>query len=292
MATGDIVEFVRASEVAHGVSGDEDNATLSFVCKFSQAPGDAPPDNGDELIRDYIKNNLGTGVNQIPGEWDLMPRGKTRIRQLSPYYYACEVNYAYQAPPIIRESQNETASIRFRTGTRTFTARLANEQRAYNFAGAIHEVHGNAINVVMTKDSLDIKGAQAIHRTQEFDLIYTRDSTFFSESYLTSVTDLVTKVNAAPYRGYARGEVIFMGLEGSVEQTGASSLTYKFAVEKNQDAGTVVDGITVTEAMAGWEKVWVEREEKVDNERKVIAAEAKTVHVYRDFEYGDFSILP
>tara|TARA_Y100000593_G_scaffold25220_2_gene50394 strand:- start:175 stop:1068 length:894 start_codon:yes stop_codon:yes gene_type:complete len=297
MATGDIVEFVRASEVTHGVEGDDDNATLSFVCKFSQASGDAPPDNGDELIRDYIENNLGTGVNQIPGVWDEMPKGKTRIRQLSPYYYKCDVRYAFVTPPVIRDEREGeglgTVSLRFRSATQTFTARVANDQRSYDVNGEIDDPpHGNAINVVQTKDSTEARGAQAFRRVQEFEIQYTRQSVFFSDEYCASVSELVSKVNAATYRGHARGEVTFMGIDGTVESNGSSTLTYRFAIEKNKPAGTVIDGITVVDAMDGWEKVWVERQEEVDEENKVIEAKPKTVHVYRDFEYGDFSILP
>ncbi len=98
--------------------------------------------------------------------------------------------------------------------------------------------------------------------------IYKPETTFqetlhFKESDLTNkykrtLDEMVGTVNDAPWRGYERGEVLFLGVTGSNYQHGnpkTYALTFRFAVrrnEKNVDVGE----FEVVEKN-GWDYLWI-----------------------------------
>jgi hypothetical protein len=99
-------------------------------------------------------------------------------------------------------------------------------------------------------------------------------------------------VNNASFKGFAAGEVKFMGMEGSQRGKGGDwELNFKFAASPNTTSLTVgsITGIV----KKGWEYVWVGYEESVDTlgSDKARAVKVRDVYVERVYDTSDFSTL-
>ena len=283
--------FERASEVTRGVTGDSDTRRHEYIVKLT-----APENEPDNTILVYVSNNTGPGAGEIPGSWDGLPRRKIDIKQLGPIWFVVSVSYGYQKPST---STPETGTVvqQFSVTPKTFKARIAHEQSKYKITGdGVPEEpekneFGNFIQVRTTKDARTIEGDDALVPSQEFTLRYTNLTTFFNTTIMASAMKLSTKVNDDTWYGFEKGTLMFMGVSGDIDANtsdGKTTISYRFAYQENKPAQEIA-GIEIGPSY-GWEKVWVE--EKENPNPNLIGLFAKAVFVYRDFEWGDFSVLP
>jgi hypothetical protein len=96
----------------------------------------------------------------------------------------------------------------------------------------------------------------------------------------------------ASFKGFAAGEVKFMGMEGSQRGKGGDwELNFKFAASPNTTSLTIgsITGIV----KKGWEYVWAGYEESVDTlgSDKARAVKVRDVYVERLYDTSDFSTL-
>jgi len=108
--------------------------------------------------------------------------------------------------------------------------------------------------------------------------------------YKAIIFGLVGTTNQAAFRGFAIGEVLFMGASGSrrgIQDDDDWEVTFRFAASPNK-TGLTVGSITGI-AKGGWECLDVHTCEKYDSGRCVIYPDA--VYIHRVYEPGDFSDL-
>jgi hypothetical protein len=99
-------------------------------------------------------------------------------------------------------------------------------------------------------------------------------------------------VNNASFKGFAAGEVKFMGVEGSQRGKGGDwELNFKFAASPNTTSLTI--GTITGIVKKGWEYVWVGYEESVDTlgSDKARAVKVRDVYVERVYDTSDFSTM-
>lgn len=112
-------------------------------------------------------------------------------------------------------------------------------------------------------------------------------ATACNAAYRAVLKGLTYKTNAAEFRGFAIGEVLFEGATGRRVKGGQFCVTYKFAVSRNESS-IAVGSITVT-AKKGWQYLDVKMKDSTTATRKYqIPAEARVHTVY---DAGDFSTL-
>ena len=100
---------------------------------------------------------------------------------------------------------------------------------------------------------------------------------------------LTGQVNAAVFRGYAAGEVLFQGASGQKRGTGKWEITFKFAASPNK-TGIVIGAISGI-AKKGWEYLWVQYGDDVDVAAKVRIKKPVAVYVEKVYAEGDFATL-
>jgi hypothetical protein len=98
---------------------------------------------------------------------------------------------------------------------------------------------------------------------------------------------LTGRVNHAPFKGFARGEVLFLGASGSQRGTEDWEIAFKFAASPNATDLTVGD-ITGIEKK-GWEYLWVRYADAEDEE--TLIKQPVAAYVERVYEYGNFALL-
>ena len=106
-------------------------------------------------------------------------------------------------------------------------------------------------------------------------------------AYAVTLFRLTGRVNAAPFKGFAAGEVLFLGASGSRRGLEAWEITYSFAASPNA-VNLAVGGI-VGVNKKGWEYLWVRYADVED--QKVLVKQPASVHVERVYESGNFALL-
>lgn len=99
-------------------------------------------------------------------------------------------------------------------------------------------------------------------------------------------------VNTAPFRGFAAGEVLFLGASGSRKGLAVDDpweISFKFAAQPNQSALSVgsITGI----AKYGWDYLWVQYAPDVDPTAKVLVKKPVAVYVEKVYPDGNFTAL-
>lgn len=104
--------------------------------------------------------------------------------------------------------------------------------------------------------------------------------------------NLTGKVNSGGFRGYAGGEVLFMGASGQIRGSGPTAkweVNFKFAASPNRSNFTVGD-INV-DTKKGWEYLWIQYAADVDPAKKVLIKKPVAVYIEKVYEEGNFGAL-
>jgi len=106
-------------------------------------------------------------------------------------------------------------------------------------------------------------------------------------AYKAILFQLTGKVNAAPFKGFAPGEVLFLGASGSQRGTEDWEITFSFAASPNVTDLRVGDITGINKK--GWEYLWVRYAEAEDAD--VLVKQPAAAYVEQVYPYGDFSLL-
>ena len=112
-----------------------------------------------------------------------------------------------------------------------------------------------------------------------------------TNEYKGKLFRLTGKTNNGAWGGFAEGEVLFLGASGSKRGRGDWEITFSFAASPNATGLTVGDISDIDKK--GWEYLWVEYAESVDESAnpKRLVKRPVAVHVERVYEAGDFADL-
>ena len=185
------------------------------------------------------------------------------------------------------DTDDETSSFAFDTGGGTMhrnqslktVAKVPND--APDFNGAIEvDNEGNVNGVDVTMPVLN------------FTETHTMAGSRVSTSYKKSVAALTGTVNRSSFRGFAAGEVLFLGASGQKRSKKASApweITFRFAVSPNQSSLSV--GKLKVSNKKGWDYLWVRYADKVSDNRKNVIKEPVAAYVEQVYPEGDFGNL-
>jgi hypothetical protein len=159
----------------------------------------------------------------------------------------------------------------------TVGAYAAPGQMAPNFRGAIGVTHDSVEGVDVTIP---------VYNFSETHYLATEAVT---GAYKAALFHLTGRVNNAPFKGFAAGEVLFLGASGSKRGKDDWEITFKFAASPNA-SGLVVGEITgITKK--GWEYLWVRYADAEDTDAHVLVKKPVAAYVEQVYPYGNFAGL-
>jgi len=148
---------------------------------------------------------------------------------------------------------------------------------APDFRGAVGATHDSVEGVDIT---VPIYNFSETH--------YLADSVV-TGSYKATLFDLTGKVNNASFRGFAAGEVLFLGASGSKRGDDDWEITFRFAGSPNKTGLTVGDITGIDKK--GWQYMWVRYADAKDATAKAIVKKPVAVYIEKVYEEGNFSGL-
>ena len=204
-----------------------------------------------------------------------------RIQHLGGGIWDVTVHYARKEP---KRQASHSFSFDTSGGTQKITQSLqtigryaAPGKQAPNFHGAIN-VSGDSV------EGIDI--TLPVYNWTE---TYYLPNSQITATYKANLFLLTGRVNDAPFRGFARGGVLFLGASGSKRGTEDWEITFKFAASPNAE-NLVIGDITVP-AKEGWHYLWVRYEDDEDATARTLIKKPRAVYVEQVYYYGDFSLL-
>ena len=190
-------------------------------------------------------------------------------------------NYQAPDPPATGNS-----SFSFEIGTETANIKISPNTISGDAPDArpVPETKGY-INI--TEDGVD--GVDVLVPTYRFSETHYKAVADVDAEYKGAVFALISKTNDASFKGFAAGEVIFLGARGAKRGADDWEITYEFAAAPNATSIAVGD-ITVA-AKKGWEYLWTMNEPADDQDAGVLSREPIAAFVEELYPPGDFSAL-
>jgi hypothetical protein len=141
-------------------------------------------------------------------------------------------------------------------------------------------------------DSNGVNGVDVVVPQLQWQETYDVPSQYVTAEYIRTVAELTGTTNDLQFRGFARGEVLFIGCTGSHEWDdqkgdGPWSLSYRFVASPNVDDEEV--GSITDIAKEGHEYLWVRYEETVGS--STLLKTPKHVYVNKVYKDGNFELL-
>ena len=112
-----------------------------------------------------------------------------------------------------------------------------------------------------------------------------------STKYKKTIAELTGSVNSGQFKGYAEGEVLFLGASGSRRGDSRKDLweiTFKFAVSSNRKNIKVGD-LTISEKK-GWDYLWVRYADDLEDD-KTLVKKPIAAYIEKVYERKDFGLL-
>ena len=190
------------------------------------------------------------------------------------------VRYGMLEPP---ETGDSSFSFDTGGGTQHITQSLATVG-AYSASGPPPNFKGA---VGATRDS--VEGVDITVPVYNFSETHYIDAVLVTGAYKAALFSLTGTVNNAPFRGFAAGEVSFLGAAGSKRGQDDWEISYRFAASPNV-VGLVVGDITGI-AKRGWEYLWVRYQDTEDTDAKMLVKRPVAVYVEQVYPYGNFAGL-
>jgi len=191
------------------------------------------------------------------------------------------VRYGKLEPP---ETGDSTYQFDTGGGTQHITQSLATVGRyappgktAPDFQGAIGVTHDN------------VEGVDITVPVYNFSETHYIDAAAVTPAYKATLFGLTGRVNNGAFKGFAAGEVLFLGASGSQRNQENWEITFRFAASPNI-TGLVIGDITGINKK-GWEYLWVRYADSEDATAKVLVKKPMAVYVEQVYPYGDFAGL-
>ena len=191
--------------------------------------------------------------------------------------WECKVHY-------IEFSSESQFSFDTGGGTQHITQSRANVQRqaapgfvAPNFLGAIG----------VSNDRVD--GTDIIVPVFNFTETHYLADALVDGAYKLALFHLTGKVNGNPFKGFAAGEVLFLGASGSKRGFDDWEITFRFAASPN--AINLSLGAITGINKEGWHYLWIRFVDDEDVAAKSLIKRPVAAYVEQVYDYGNFSSL-
>lgn len=169
-------------------------------------------------------------------------------------------------------------------GTHKITQSLQTMQRKAPAGKTAPDFKG-AIGV--TQD--DVEGVDVTIPVYNFSETHIILASAVTNAYKSKLFALTGKTNNGQFRGFAVGEVLFLGASGAKRGKEDWEISFKFAASPN------VQNLAVGEIQGidkkGWDYLWIRYADSEDAESKTLVKKPLAAYVERVYDSGDFGDL-
>lgn len=236
-------------DLIYMVEGTEDDATVRALVEAT-----IPALYAGLIFQSYHINHEGGGV------WEISARyGKQEAKETG------ESSFSFDTGGVTAHITQSLATV-----------------NSYAASGTAPDCQG-AIGV--TSDS--VEGADVTVPVYNFSETHYLDDALVTGAFKTALFQLTGRVNGGPFKGFAPGEVLFLGASGAKRGNEDWEITFRFAASPNV-TGLAIGPLAGIEKQ-GWEYLWVRYADSEDQNQ--IVKQPIAAYVERVYELGDFGSL-
>jgi hypothetical protein len=243
-------------------SGDTETNELRYLVEFLDDESDV----------------IALVATTAPASIGPMERQAVDVTPLGNMIWECVVTYEGKPDETQYTFETGGATAHITQSLQTIARHAAAGETAPNFQGAIG-VNGDSI------DGTDIT-------VPVYNFTETRkvESSAVTGAYKLALFNCTGKTNNASFKGFATGEVLFLGASGSKTGREHWEIAFKFAASPNVTSLAVGGSITVA-SKKGWEYLWVRFRDAEDGAANALVKTPVAAYVERVYESADFSTL-
>ena len=220
--------------------------------------------------------------SNAPTTHEGLERGEISIEPIGPTQWEATVQYS---PPGAELEEGES-SYSFNTGGETqHITHSKSTVGSYAPADETAPDYDGAIGA--TKDN--VEGVDITVPVYRFSETHIKGDSDVTNAYKGKLFSLTGKTNSGAFKGFAAGEVLFLGASGSRRTKGDWEISFEFAASPNK-TGLSVGSITDI-AKKGWEYLWIRYEDEVDATANALVKRPVAVYVEQVYDEGDFGDL-
>lgn len=188
--------------------------------------------------------------------------------------------YLVSVPYGPRKQETGSFTFRFDTTGATINIKAAKEHIASYPSGAPTNPHKGAIGV--TKDG-KVEGADIVIPALKLIYTFKHPAGVISEGHARALAGVTGMTNAAPFRGFAVGELLYVGSTGEDGSETEASVEYVLVASAN---ATISVGDITGIFKGGHHLLWIEFKNEVDSGKPAVQPER--VHIERVYDPVDF----
>lgn len=225
--------------------------------------------------------------DESPDTYDGLPRQTVSVEPVGPEHWDATVRYGLSTGGGFPQTGESVFAFDTGGGTQhvtqskqTISSHAASGTTAPDFKGAIG----------VTADG--VEGVDITVPVYQFSETHYLSASQVTQGYKSTLFNLTGKVNNGSWKGFAPGEVLFLGASGSRRGTGADAdweITFRFAASPNASGLSVgpIGGIS----KKGWEYLWVRYDDEVDAPAKAMVKRPVAAYVERVYDESSFAGL-
>ncbi len=212
-----------------------------------------------------------------PAFYDGLKRDSFTISTVGGGVWECAVRYVKLEDESQFTFDTGGGNVHITQGLTTVGRYAAPGEVAPNFQGAIG----------VNQDQ--IEGTDITVPVYNFTETHQIDDSLVTGAYKAALFFLTGKVNDGAFKGFARGEVLFLGASGAKRGFDDWEITFRFAASPNI-SGLTLGNITGIDK-EGWHYLWIRFADEEDNDAHTLIKKPIAAYVEQVYEYGDFSGL-
>jgi len=233
--------------------------------------------NDDVEARNALVAGSPSTYDPWGGGWFFLPRDTVSVQPIGEELWEGIVRYGPFTPT------NES-TFAFDTGGGTQHITQSKQTIARYPAGSAPDFKG-AIGV--TADS--VEGVDIAVPVYQFAETHYLPDSVVTPAYRMTLFQLTGRVNVGAFKGFAAGEVLFLGACGARRGYGDWEITFRFAASPNVTNLTIGDITGINKK--GWEYLWVRYADSEDTVAKALVKKPLAVYIERVYDDGNLSLL-
>jgi len=190
--------------------------------------------------------------------------------------------YIVTVPYGPRKRETGSSTFRFDTTGATITIKAAKQHVASYPSGGSANPHKGSIGV--TKDG-KVEGADIVIPALKLIYTFKHPAGVINENHARALAGVTGMTNALPFRGFAAGELLYLGSTGEDGTETEASVDYVLVASKNVSDLQVGDIMGIVKG--GHHLLWIEFKNEVDGGKPAVQPER--VHIERVYDPVDFA---
>ncbi|PQO39339.1 hypothetical protein C5Y96_05655 [Blastopirellula marina] len=222
-----------------------------------------------------------------PGNDANLLRETIDLDEICPGYFRCTFNFVHPDAPESKDDQQPGDPTEFSFDTSGGQTHITTSLGTTRYGTNPPDCKG-AIGVT---EPDKVEGVDIIVPQFRFSVKTTVAAAAVTLAFVKTLSERTGTVNDAPFKGWAAGEVLFLGVSGQQRGGGDWDLSFSFAMEKNK-TGLQIGDITGIDKK-GHQYLWVRFAAQKDAANYALVRRPTAVYVedvYESTDFGDLGI--